>query len=294
VRAIDRSNEAAPPTPTGDESYGDDGDGSSGDGSTEGRSRLRAAEIFARVKEEGREELRRPALSLLASGFGAGLAMGLSALGVAVVASTLGTGPAATVAAYTLYPLGFLAVVLGRAQLFTENTLYPVVVGLEDREGLVATARLWGLVLLANVAGAATFALVAARTSALLPPMREALFVTGHEIASRPGAGTFWSAVVGGWLIALVAWIVTSTTSTSAQFLVTWILTFLVGLGTFAHSIASTTEVLAAVWAGRLAVGAFLAWLPLAVAGNVVGGVVAVSLLNYGQVAPEDPDRGRR
>jgi formate/nitrite transporter FocA (FNT family) len=289
MHATDRPAAAAPLGPPGDAAEAASGD----DGAGPGRSRLRAGEIFARVKEEGREELGRPTLSLLASGLGAGLAMGLSALGVAVVASILGTGPAATVVADALYPLGFLAVVLGRAQLFTENTLYPVVVVLEDREGVGATARLWALVLVANVAGAAIFALVAARTSALLPPMREALYAAGHEIATRPGAGTFWSAVVGGWLIALVAWIVTSTSSTSAQFLVTWILTFLVGLGSFAHSIASSTEVLGAVWAGRLGIDAFLGWLPLAVAGNIVGGVVAVSLLNYGQVAPEDPNRGR-
>jgi formate/nitrite transporter FocA (FNT family) len=65
-------------------------------------------------------------------------------------------------------------------------------------------------------------------------------------------------------------------------------------VGTFAHSIASSTEVLTAVWAGRIGLGAYGAWLPLAVAGNIVGGVVAVSLLNYGQVAPEDPNRGGR
>jgi formate/nitrite transporter FocA (FNT family) len=263
-------------------------------GSGQQRSRPRAGEIFARVKAEGREELERPALALLMSGVGAGLVMGLSALGVAVLTSLLGTGGAAQAIASLLYPIGFLAVILGRAQLFTENTLYPIVVVLEDREGVLATARLWALVLVANVAGAAVFAFVAARTSALLPPIREALLATGHEIAVRPGAGTFWSAVVGGWLIALVAWLVTSTTSTSAQFLATFALTYLVGVGTFAHSIASSTEVLAAVWAGRIGLGAYGAWLPLAVAGNIVGGVVAVSLLNYGQVAPEDPNRGGR
>jgi len=262
-----------------------------GGGAAGERSRPKAAEIFARVKAEGREELERPALALLFSGFGAGLVMGLSALGVAVMASLLGTGGGAQVLADLLYPIGFLAVILGRAQLFTENTLYPIVVILEDREGILATARLWALVLVSNIAGAALFALVAARTSALLPPVRAALFETGREIASRPGAGTFWSAVVGGWLIALVAWIVSSTPSTSGQFLAIYVLTFLVGVGTFAHSIASSAEVLAAVWAGRVEVTAFAVWLPLAVAGNVVGGIVAVSLLNYGQVAPEDPDR---
>jgi formate/nitrite transporter FocA (FNT family) len=273
--------EAAPDrSPSGD----DDGGG----GSADQQSRLTATQIFARVKKEGREELGRPALALLASGFAAGLAMGLSALGVATLTAILGNDGAANVVAHLVYPLGFLAVILGRAQLFTENTLYPIVVVLEDREGVLATARLWGLVLVSNVAGAALFAWVAADTSALLPSMRAALLATGGEIAARSGAGTFWSAVVGGWLIALVAWIVTSTTSTSGQFLVIWSLTFLVGVGTFAHSIASSTEVLAAVFAARIDLPAFLRWFPLAVAGNIVGGIVAVSLLNYGQVAPED------
>jgi formate-nitrite transporter family protein len=251
------------------------------------RSRLLPGQIFARVKEEGRTELDRPWFSLASSGFGAGLMMGLSALGVAMLASFVGTGDVGHVVSTTLYPLGFITVVLGRSLLFTEHTLYPVVLVLEEREGLPATLRLWAIVLATNVLGAALFALVIARTSAVPGSIRGEIVTLGIEATAKQLTTVFWSAVIAGWMIALVAWLVTSTTSTSAQFVITWIVTFAVGLGGFAHSIATSSEILTGVWGGRLSLGTYASWLVPAVAGNVVGGVVAVSLLNYGQIAAE-------
>jgi formate-nitrite transporter family protein len=89
---------------------------------------------------------------------------------------------------------------------------------------------------------------------------------------------------MGGWLIALVAWIVSASHWTIAQVVMVWLLAFVVGLGRYAHCIATSGEILSAVLAGRMGAGGYLHWLPLATLGNIVGGVVMVSLLNYGQV----------
>jgi formate/nitrite transporter FocA (FNT family) len=183
-----------------------------------------------------------------------------------------------------LYPIGFIAVIIGRAQLFTENTLYPVVLVLSQRRYLRQTLRLWAVVFLSNVAGAALFSLLAIRTSALSAVFQHELVSLGVESSAHPVAHIFWTGVIGGWLIALVAWMVTASHWTIGQIAVIWLLTFLVGLGKFAHCIATTGEILAAVWGGAIPFSDYLRWIFPATAGNIVGGVIIVSLLNWGQV----------
>ena len=209
--------------------------------------RLRAGEIFERVSEDAHEELRRPTGSLASSGLFAGLTMGLSALGVAGAMRILGDAGGAEFVAYLLYPIGFLAVILGRAQLFTENTLYPVVLVLDQRRYLAATGRLWAVVLASNLIGVALFALLATRSGAIDARYVDEIATLGVQAVEGSYGGTFWSAVVGGWMIALVAWLVSASQWTVGQFLVIYAVTFLVGLGKFDHCIVSATEALAAV-----------------------------------------------
>jgi formate/nitrite transporter FocA (FNT family) len=249
-------------------------------------SRPTAHEIFDEVLQMGRDELRRSSGALAFSGVAAGLGMGLTALGVAAAHVALDGGNEDFLA-NLLYPLGFVAVIIGRQQLFTENTLYPVALVLDERrrEHVTATARLWTVVFAANVVGALLFALLAARTGALGAELEQELLRLGSHAVDRPLDDVFWSAVVAGWVIALVAWLVTAAQWTVGHVAVIWLLTFLVGLAGLAHCIASSTEILAGVVEGTIGAGDYLLWLAVATAGNVLGGVGIVTALNYGQVA---------
>lgn len=247
-------------------------------------SRLSADEIFDRVEAGGEEELDRRVLNLALSAVSAGLAMGLSGLGVATLLHILGDDRVGQTIAYLAYPLGFLIVIIGRMQLFTENTLFPVTLVLHQRRLLAVTARLWAVVLTGNVIGTLLFALLAMRTSALTPGMAEELTKLGVDAGSRGFSTVFWTAVVAGWLIALVAWLVTASTDTVGQIVMIVMLTYVVGVGHFAHSVAGSGEVLAAVLSGGLPTTSYLTWLVGAVLGNSVGGVLIVALFNYGQV----------
>jgi formate/nitrite transporter FocA (FNT family) len=106
----------------------------------------------------------------------------------------------------------------------------------------------------------------------------------GRQAASSPAGQVFWSAVIGGWLIALVAWMVTASHYTIGQIAVIWLLAYVVGAGHFAHCIATSGEIWAAVLRGTMPVGGYFRWLVPATLGNVAGGVTIVSLLNFGQV----------
>jgi len=250
--------------------------------------RLTAPEIFDAAVDSAREELGRSSRTLAFSGLAGGLTMGLTGLSVAAVRAILGGGTWEELASFLVYPIGFIAVIIGRSQLFTENTLYPVVLILDERKQfakhLSHTLRLWATVFAANVLGALCFAALAIKTGALSAEISSQLVKLGVESVSGTGAHIFWSGVIGGWLIALVAWMVTASQWTIGQLAMIWLLTFIVGIGKLSHCIATSGEILSAVLAGSTTLTTYLHWLLLATTGNIAGGVLMVSVLNYGQV----------
>ena len=240
-------------------------------------TRRSAPQILEQVAKNGREELGRSSKALAFSGVAGGLTMGLTALAVAVARSSLGPGPGHDLIANLFYFLGFIAVIIGRAQLFTENTLYPVILVLDEHRHLLSMLRLWGIVFLANVFGALLFAALAVRTPSLAPGYQQELMGLGMSALASSTGFIFWSAIIGGWLIALVAWMVSASHWTIAQIALVWIVTFVVGLGHFAHCIATSGEILSAVIGGLAPVTSYLHWIVFATLGNIVGGVMIVS-----------------
>jgi formate-nitrite transporter family protein len=248
-----------------------------------------AQDIYEQVANNARQELGRSSVSLAISGLAGGIFMGLSALGNAIAIALLtpaGATPTDTVLfiAKMFYPLGFIVVILGRSQLFTENTLYPVALVLAEKKHFWKTVRLWATVLPANVLGAFAFAALAALTNALRPDIVQAIAGLGLDAIHNPAATIFWSGVMGGWIIATVAWLVSGSHSITGSVMIIWMLTFVVGLGNFAHCIATSGEILTAILIGKAAWISYPVWLIPAVAGNICGGVGMVTLLEYGQV----------
>jgi formate/nitrite transporter FocA (FNT family) len=192
--------------------------------------------------------------------------------------------PTTHLIAATVYPIGFLAVIIGRAQLFTENTLYPVVLALTEKKYFVPTLKLWAVVYAGNWLGSILFALLAVKTSALSVGVRDTMAGLGTDAVFHPFGTVFWSAVVGGWLLTLVAWLVTGSHWTTGQAAVTWTMTFILGLGNFAHCVANSGEILSATLSRAISLANYGNWLAAATLGNIAGGIVMVSLLNYGQV----------
>jgi formate/nitrite transporter FocA (FNT family) len=243
-----------------------------------------AHEIFDSAVQSARDELGRSGTALLFSGLAGGLTMGLTGLSAGLIYALLGQSNVTSLIAAAVYPVGFLAVIIGRAQLFTENTLYPVVLVLTEKRYVLKTLKLWALVFGGNWIGSVLFAALTVKTDALQSAARDSLIELGVRAVEHPFLTVFWSGVVGGWLLALVAWLVTASHWTTGQAVVTWAMTFILGLGKFAHCIANGGEILSALFAGQIIAGAYFTWLVAATLGNVCGGVVMVSLLNYGQV----------
>jgi formate/nitrite transporter FocA (FNT family) len=255
----------------------------------ESGTRLSAAQIHRNVLLPGLKELERPAASLLWSSLASGLVIGFSFLGGAYAASLVGES-GKTAAASAAYPLGFILVIMARSELFTENTLIPVVPFLEKRDAgtFLALLRVWGLLLVGNLVGAAIFGWTLARTTMVEP----SLHIELTNIATRSTMGSFghilYAGVFAGWLIALLAWLLAATHATGAQLALIWLCTAPISALEFRHSVVGSVEAFYRAASGAAGWGDMLAGFVVpAVVGNTIGGVLLVALLNYGQVVAD-------
>jgi formate/nitrite transporter FocA (FNT family) len=253
----------------------------------EWRTAPRTEVVYEAVREEGENELGRSSATLAWDGLAAGLSMGFSLVAEGLLRAHLPDAGWRPLVAKLGYSVGFLVIVLGRQQLFTENTLTAVLPFLHrfNLPTLAQMLRLWGVVLLANVVGALVFALVISRTGLFEPHVRETFLEIGREAFVGWWPLTFLKGVFAGWLIALMVWMLPA--SESARFFVVIVMTYLVALGKFAHIIAGSVDTLYVVWAGGAGVGDYLGWMLPTLLGNIVGGTTLVAALGHAQVAGE-------
>jgi len=255
----------------------------------ERRAPPRAAVVFETIRREALGELERPAISLLASGLAAGLAMGFSLLIPAVLYAHLPDASWKPLIVNMGYPIGFLIVVIGRQQLFTENTLtviLPLLDGKDKLKILGQVLRLWVLVLVANLVGAGLIALAFAHSGAFEPGIRDAMGALGREAAAPAFNVLLLRGIFAGWLIALMVWLLPA--AENQRPLIVLLMTYLVAMVGLSHIIAGSVEVLYLVATGAMPFLGYLLGFALPVfIGNVIGGVALVALLNYGQVVAE-------
>jgi formate-nitrite transporter family protein len=241
--------------------------------------------VYEAIRREGEAELGRPAAALAWSGIAAGLSMGFSFIAEALLEGHLPDSPWHSLISKAGYSVGFLIVVLGRQQLFTENTLTVILPALSHKnvDVFVRVARLWAIVLFANLLGTFLFAFCLGHTAVLQGPTRESLTAIGR---AHMGAGfgvVFLRAIFAGWLIALMVWLLPGAESARVGIII--ILTYLIGLGGFNHIIAgSTTMFYLVVTHATSWVYYFLHFFFPTLFGNIVGGVSLVAALGHAQV----------
>ncbi|MBY6043898.1 formate/nitrite transporter family protein [Phaeobacter italicus] len=244
--------------------------------------------IFETIRREGEEELERPVRALWWSGIAAGILISFSVLGKSLFRAYLPEADWTPLVENLGYSLGFLMVILGRMQLFTENTITTVVpvVLRQDMNSFVRTARLWGIVLGANVVGAFVIAAFFGLTPVLKPELLEAMIkISEHATGMEPMIGLI-SGIPSGILIAAIVWMMPSAPNNKIVLVV--IFTWLIAAGDFTHIVAGSVEMALLLLLGELGVGqaVFGFFLPVLI-GNVIGGTVVFTLLTYAQIRPE-------
>jgi formate-nitrite transporter family protein len=241
--------------------------------------------VYKAILKEGIDELERPSSALFWSGLAAGLSMSFSLIGEGLLHAYLPDAHWRPLVAKFGYSLGFLIVILGRQQLFTENTLTPILPLLQRKDARTAlnVMRLWAVVLTANLLGALAVALVLAKTNAFEPHVQTAFAEIGAK-AMEPNFGTVMlRGIFAGWLIALMVWLLPF--AESARIWVIILITYVVGLGHFSHIIAGAVEVFTlAAMGGRPWASVFGGYIVPTLIGNIIGGVTLVAALNHAQV----------
>lgn len=249
------------------------------------RSSIRATVVHEAVRHDGEEELLRPVSALAWSGFAAGMSMGFSLVGQSLLRAYLPDAPWRPLVSSLGYPLGFLIVIIGRQQLFTENTLTAILplLARRNRETFFRVVRLWTVVLVANLVGAHLFAWIVANTPMFKPEVQATMLQIGLEVGHVSFGAALLRGIYAGWLIAMIVWMLAAVDTGRALIII--ILTYVVGVASLTHVIAGTVEALFPVMAGVkswFAVG----WgyiLPTLI-GNSIGGVALTAAVNHAQV----------
>ncbi|SEO69740.1 Formate/nitrite transporter FocA, FNT family [Methylobacterium sp. ap11] len=256
----------------------------------EDRSAPRATIVHEVVRKQGQEELARPAGSLFWSSVAAGIAITASVIAEGALHHKLPTGMGGrTLVAQLGYPLGFLIVILGRMQLFTEQTIVTVLplVTRPSGRALAGTARLWGIVLLGNLVGAGAAAAIETWGGVVSPDLLAAMQAVSREsLLHKAPSDLLLRGIPAGFLIAAVAWL--RAASSGGEVWIVFLLTFAIVLGDFTHVVAGAAEAFLLLCAGEAGPGEVLGGMILpALVGNVIGGTGLFALLAHAQVRQE-------
>lgn len=248
--------------------------------------------IYEVIRREGEEELARTNRSLVWSGVAAGMMMSFSVLGESIFRTYLPDAPHSYLIENIGYSFGFLLVIMGRLQLFTENTITTVFPFLNDPKWAVgvATLRLWSIVLAANVAGAFAAALVMHHTAAIPDELRPAMQSLSKHATGMGALYSFARGIPAGILVAAMVWSMPQ--ASANRFFIILSFTWLIAAGDFTHIIAGSVEMAYLIVGGDLDFGPALFgfFLPV-LAGNIIGGTAIFTMIAYGQVVDELPER---
>jgi formate/nitrite transporter FocA (FNT family) len=254
----------------------------------EDRSGPRTPVIYEIVRRLGEEEMARPVVSLWWSGVAAGLSISFSLLTQAILQTHLPDAPWRPLVADFGYSVGFVMVVMSRQQLFTESTVTGVLPVMAEFtwKNLIKLARMWGVVLTANLAGTLFAALFSTFTPVLDPQLYAGMLGISRQIVGHGWLEMFFKGIASGYLIAAMVWLIPG--AQTAQIVVIVLMTYLIAVGQFMHIIAGSVEGFLLVLNGELPWLTMITGFVLPVlAGNIIGGTALFALLAYAQVMKE-------
>ncbi|WP_337268745.1 formate/nitrite transporter family protein [Oryzifoliimicrobium ureilyticus] len=186
------------------------------------------------------------------------------------------------------YTIGFVIVILGKLQLFTETTVTAVLpfATHPTARNLGRLLRLWAAVFTANMVGTFLVAALMAHQIIIGPEQLDAALAVSRPILTHDFLTTLLLATPAGFLIASIAWILPN--ARGSEFWVILLITFVIAMGRFSHVVAGSAEAWLLAFSGETsflhAAGDFI--LP-ALVGNVIGGTGLFAVVAHGQVRDE-------
>lgn len=240
------------------------------------------------IRARGDEELERSTKALLLSALAGGIAVSSSLLGVSLLRAGLPDAQWTPLVTSLGYTIGFVVVVLGNLQLFTESTVTAVlpIATNPTIANLGRMIRLWGLVLVGNLLGTFIVSAMISQAWIVTPEVRDAAAHFSEHLTARGFWQTVAMGIPAGFLIASLAWVLPNERPNAFWVVVT--ITYLVALGGFAHVIVGSAEAWLLLLTGRASLGwVITGFIAPALLGNILGGTGLFAVLAHGQVADE-------
>jgi len=246
-----------------------------------------AYEIMNEQLETGLKEYNRSDLGLFLSSLSAGLEVGFSILIIGIIhtlfKSESTTGQLAVMMAL-VYPIGYIFVIIGRSELFTEHTTLATIPVMNGQASLAGLARLWLIVYVGNLAGGYLFGSISLVFNGEMHLIGKDFFYFVSEKMLKYSVGaTLISSIMAGWLMGMLSWLLSSAQDTFSRVVMIFLVTFLISIAGLHHCIVGSIEVFMAFFAeaNKITLGEFLKFQGLATLGNIIGGVFLVAMVKF-------------
>lgn len=250
-------------------------------------------EMVQDASKLGARRLQRSMAGTSVTAFIGGMSVSFGVVAMVWSASALsgeitGPSPAHLVGSFA-FPVGFLILLVGKSELFTENFLLPVAGVLERRGSVQQLGQLWGASLVFNLLGAVVFAFLISREGVLdAEPTLHIMDLAEHKV-EYSFSTSFVKAIFAGWLMTVLTWLLLAAEGFAARLAMIWAMAALIVLGQFNHVVISASEIFMAIFVGESIT--IMDWFTRnfipALFGNIVGGVVFVTMLHYIQALYE-------
>lgn len=232
------------------------------------------------------KEFNRSNVSLIVSAFTAGLEIGFSVLLMGAIASFYSDQISTDYFKFYIalcYPLGFIFVIIGRSELFTEHTALAILPLLKGFVKLKDLLVLWGLVYAGNIIGGFFFSLLLVNLGPEVGFINTQIFgQLAYDLVNVEWNIILVSAMLAGWMMGLLGWLVTSSQDTTSRIILIILITSIIGVAGLHHCVIGSIEMLAGWLEGDRVDGMdylkFQFWTTL---GNAIGGSVFVAILKY-------------
>jgi formate/nitrite transporter FocA (FNT family) len=247
-------------------------------------------QIVEKATEVGRRRLDRSAFDILVTGFIGGVEVSLGGLvSMAVVGAVLQAAPGAglygaVVLGGLAFPIGFLFVIVGRSELFTENFLIPVVAVFNRERSLPSLLELWALSWAGNIAACAGMAVLLSQPHALGDPILAGYRAYSAYKLSMPAWGLFISAILAGMTMTVLTWLLLAVTDALGKMLAIYAAGYVLFATNISHSIVGSSLIFVGYRLAGRTLGDVCLWIAVATAGNLGGGVAFVTLFRLVQV----------
>ncbi len=246
-----------------------------------------AYEIMREQIQAGLKEHKRSDLGLFLSSLSAGLEVGFSILIIGIIYTLFkneSSGGQLAVMMALVYPIGYIFVIIGRSELFTEHTTLATIPVMNGEATLGSLAKLWLLVYVGNLAGGYIFGSISLVFNAEMHLIGKDFFYFVSEKMLKYSVGaTLISSIMAGWLMGMLSWLLSSAQDTFSRVVMIFLVTFLISIAGLHHCIVGSIEVFMAFFAeaNQISGVQFLKFQALATLGNIIGGVFLVAIVKY-------------